>query len=117
MTKFDLHWRVTHEDETTQTENQCKYENLNRETIATISLCNKDGSVLASIACSKDEPFFYRRRVRKCANQIISILWMIGTPIELVGIFNNGKEHYRDGFDENDEWFYPINFREDEECH
>jgi len=116
MTKFDLHWRVTHEDETTQTENLCKYENLNHETIIMIALCKKDGSILASIACSKDEPFFYRRRVCQRENKILRILWMIGTPIELVGIFDNGQECYRDGFDENDEWFYPINLREDEKC-
>ena len=117
MTKFDLHWQVTHADGTTETANECKYENLNRETIVMIALCKKDGTILTSIACSKDEPFFYRRRVRKHANKIIVILWMIGTPDEIVGIFDNGKEHYCNGFDEGSEWFYPIKFREDEKWH
>lgn len=114
MMKFDLYWRVTHEDETTQTENQCKYENLNRETIVMISLCKKDGTVLASIACSKNEPFFYRRRVRQRGDKILVVLWIIGRPSLIVGIFDSGEKHYRDRFDESDEWFYPIKFRDDE---
>jgi len=117
MTKFNLHWQVTHADGSRQTQDDCKYHELNRDTIVMIALCKKDGSILASIGCSKEEPFFYRRRVRQCENKILRILWMIGSPIELVGIFDNGQECYRDGFDLNDQWFYPVNFQEDEKWH
>lgn len=116
MSKVVLHWQVTHEDGTTQTEHECNYQDLNRETIVMIALCEKDESVLASIICGKNTPFFYRRRVRQRENEIVSILWIIGTRDEIVGIFDNGEIKYRDKFIEDDEWFYPINFREDEKC-
>lgn len=114
MSKVDLHWQVTHEDGTKETEHECNYQDLNRETIVMISLCEKNGSVLGSIACSKETPFFYRRRVRQRGNEVVSVLWIIGTRDEIVGIFDNGEIKYQDMFIEDDEWFYSINFREDE---
>ena len=114
MSAVNLQWQVTHKDGTRETENECVYHELNRETIMMISLVEKDGSVLASIACSKENPFFYRRRVRQRGNQVVSILWIIGTRDELIGIFDNGEIKYHDMFIEDDEWFYPINYRQEE---
>jgi len=114
MSAVDLHWQVTHEDGTKETERECKYQDLNRETIVMISLCEENGSVLASLACSKENPFFYRRRVRQRGTKIIMVLWLIGTSDEIIGVFNNGEIQYRDMFVEKDEWFYPIVFRFDE---
>lgn len=113
--KVKLQWLVTHEDGTIETENECKYHDLNRETIVMISLQDENGQILASLACRKENPFFYRKRVRQKVNKIVKILWLIGTRSRLVGIFDNGEIHHRDTFHENDEWFYPIKYREDEE--
>ena len=114
MSKVSMQWLVTHEDGTRETENVCKYHDLNRETIAMISLEDENGQILASLACSKENPFFYRKRVRQRENTIVMIMWIIGTRDELVGIFDNGEIQHRDTFNDDDEWFYPINFREEE---
>ena len=113
-------WRVTYLDDTTLQQrvegHEVSSEVIDRSKVKNIDLILNNGVIVATLQVEIGQNFFYRRRVRMTngRTQICHVLGRIRNGLvsgDVIFHLDESTVTYSNGFDENNPWFYPVNFR------
>jgi hypothetical protein len=113
-------WRATYLDDTTLLQkfegHEVSSETIDRSRIKKMELILDGGVVVAILQIDAGQNFFYRRRVRMFNGhtQICHVLGRLANGMvdgEVIFHLDEGTVTYNNGFNENNPWFYPVNFR------